>query len=80
MEAVRSLEGHMHENPVAFEYAPAWGLALQSEHEKWLAEKLFGGPVFITDYAAALKPFYMRHNNDGKTVACFDLIVRHVGS
>ncbi|KAG5645263.1 hypothetical protein DXG03_006565 [Asterophora parasitica] len=78
-EAVRALEDHVHQNPAAFEYAPAWGRTLQSEHEKWLAEKLVGGPVFITDYPAALKPFYMRHNDDGKTVACFDLIVPHVG-
>jgi asparaginyl-tRNA synthetase len=62
-----------------FEYAPQWGHSLQSEHEKWLAEQYIGGPVFITDYPAELKPFYMRANDDGRTVACFDLLVPHVG-
>ncbi|KAG5635452.1 hypothetical protein H0H81_011191 [Sphagnurus paluster] len=63
----------------AFEYAPGWGRALQSEHEKWLAETLVKGPVFITDYPTTLKPFYMRKNADDKTVGCFDLIVPGVG-
>lgn len=62
-----------------FEHTPKWGRALQSEHERWLAESLIGGPVFITDYPTSLKPFYMRANDDGKTVACFDLLVPHVG-
>ncbi|EPQ52046.1 asparaginyl-tRNA synthetase [Gloeophyllum trabeum ATCC 11539] len=62
-----------------FQYKPAWGKPLQSEHEKWLAETLVGGPVFVTDYPIELKPFYMRLNDDGKTVACFDLLVPHVG-
>jgi len=64
---------------VSFEYQPKWGHALQSEHEKWLAESLVGGPVFVTDYPAVLKPFYMRVNDDEKTVGCFDLLVPHVG-
>ncbi|KAF7970932.1 hypothetical protein HWV62_22576 [Athelia sp. TMB] len=65
-----------------FAFAPAWGRALQSEHERWLAEALVGGPVFVTDYPAGLKPFYMRANGDGGdagTVACFDLLVPRVG-
>lgn len=66
-------------NTTQFEYAPQWGRGLQSEHEKWLAEQFIGGPVFITDYPAELKPFYMRTNDDGRTVACFDLLVPHVG-
>ena len=64
---------------VRFEYAPTWGAALQSEHERWLAESLACGPIFVTDYPSAIKPFYMRQNDDGKTVACFDLLVPHVG-
>lgn len=62
-----------------FEFTPSWGKALQSEHERWIAEHLADGPVFVTDYPASLKPFYMRLNNDGKTVACFDLLVPHLG-
>lgn len=62
-----------------FVHTPLWGQALQSEHERWLAETLVGGPVFVTDYPASLKPFYMRLNPDGKTVACFDLLVPYVG-
>ena len=69
-------------NPKFFEHAPKWGRTLQSEHERWLAESLIGGPVFITNYPTSLKPFYMRSNDDDddkKTVACFDLLVPHVG-
>jgi asparaginyl-tRNA synthetase len=51
---------------------------LQSEHEKYLAQ-YFNGPVFITDYPANLKAFYMKSNEDGKTVACFDLLLPEVG-
>jgi asparaginyl-tRNA synthetase len=74
-EAVKELEGA----GVEFEYTPKWGKALQSEHERWLAETLVKGPVFVTDYPVGLKPFYMRLNDDGKTVACFDLLVPHIG-
>lgn len=62
-----------------FQFEPAWGKPLQSEHERWLAEELVKGPVFVTDYPVSLKPFYMRLNDDGKTVACFDLLVPHLG-
>jgi len=62
-----------------FEFAPRWGAPLQSEHERWLADSFARGPIFVTDYPAAIKPFYMRLNDDGKTVACFDLLVPHVG-
>lgn len=64
---------------VHFEFTPRWGSALQSEHERWLADSFAHGPIFVTDYPAAIKPFYMRQNDDGKTVACFDLLVPHVG-
>ncbi|THH29317.1 hypothetical protein EUX98_g4871 [Antrodiella citrinella] len=63
----------------SFKAAPQWGGSLRSEHEQWIAEHFIGGPVFVTDYPASLKPFYMRLNADGKTVACFDLLVPHVG-
>ncbi|KAF8964098.1 hypothetical protein BDZ97DRAFT_1660824 [Flammula alnicola] len=76
-EAIHELEKVP--SSVCFEYTPKWGHALQSEHEKWLAENLVGGPVFVTDYPATLKPFYMRVNKDERTVACFDLLVPYVG-
>lgn len=79
-----------------FRYVPKWGRGLQSEHERWLAESLVCGPVFVTDYPRALKPFYMRGNGDvgaavgagagaangedDATVACMDLLVPHMGS
>lgn len=62
-----------------FEFTPRWGSALQSEHERWLADSFAHGPIFVTDYPVAIKPFYMRQNDDGRTVACFDLLVPHVG-
>ncbi|KAF9236681.1 hypothetical protein BU15DRAFT_89065 [Melanogaster broomeanus] len=62
-----------------FTFEPKWGHGLRSEHEKWLSEVLVKGPVFVTDYPSAMKPFYMRMNDDGRTVACFDLLVPHVG-
>lgn len=77
-EAVKELEGAAGAG-VEFEYAPQWGKPLQSEHERWLAETLVNGPVFVTDYPVNLKPFYMRLNDDGRTVACFDLLVPHIG-
>ncbi|KAL1947852.1 hypothetical protein VTO73DRAFT_13576 [Trametes versicolor] len=81
--AVAALEAH-HAATGAFAFAPAWGRALQSEHERWLADELVRGPVFVTDYPAELKPFYMRANDDaaearGPTVACFDLLIPGLG-
>jgi asparaginyl-tRNA synthetase len=58
---------------------PAWGDDLATEHERFLAEVHFGGPVFVTDYPASMKPFYMHLNSDGKTVAACDLLVPGVG-
>lgn len=77
-EAMIELEKH-HANVSEFSFPPAWGKALQSEHERWLADKLVGGPVFVTNYPASLKPFYMRLNDDQKTVACFDLLIPRIG-
>ncbi|KAF9532407.1 asparaginyl-tRNA synthetase [Crepidotus variabilis] len=77
-EAVKELQTAVSQG-VKFEYQPQWGRPLQSEHELYLAETLIGGPVFVTDYPATLKPFYMRLNPDEKTVACFDLLVPHIG-
>ncbi|ETW06341.1 asparagine-tRNA ligase, variant [Aphanomyces invadans] len=69
--------------PVAFEVPPEWGMDLKTEHERYLAEKHVGGPVFVTDYPAALKAFYMRQNDVDDparaTVAGMDLLVPTVG-
>lgn len=56
-----------------------WGMDLQSEHERYICEKVINGPVFLTDYPKDIKAFYMRQNDDGKTVAACDLLVPGVG-
>ena len=63
----------------SFEFPVDWGLDLQSEHERYLTETKLGRPVIITDYPRDLKAFYMRLNDDGKTVAAMDLLVPRVG-
>ncbi|KAI0031866.1 asparaginyl-tRNA synthetase [Vararia minispora EC-137] len=78
-EAIEVLRAHLAVHPGAFKFAPEWGKGLQSEHERWLAEQYARGPVFVTDYPTTLKPFYMRANDDGRTVACFDLLVPQIG-
>ncbi len=62
-----------------FEYKPEWGIDLQTEHERYLAEEHCKSPLFIVDYPKEIKAFYMRDNDDGKTVAAMDLIVPHIG-
>ena len=62
-----------------FEYPAEWGLDLQTEHERYIAEKHFGKPVFVTDYPKEIKAFYMRMNDDSRTVAAMDLLVPGVG-
>ena len=74
-EAVKILEEHNKE----FQYPVHWGTDLQTEHERFLTEKIFKKPVFVTDYPAEIKSFYMRRNEDGKTVAAADMLVPGVG-
>jgi asparaginyl-tRNA synthetase len=74
-EAVAALE----KDSGAFEVKPYWGLDLMSEHEKYLCEKLAGGPLFLTDYPKEIKSFYMKQNADGKTVRAMDLLVPRFG-
>ena len=62
-----------------FNYPVEWGIDLQTEHERYLAEEVYKGPVFVTDYPKDIKAFYMRLNEDGKTVAAMDLLVPGVG-
>ena len=74
-EAIRLLE----ESGNKFDYPVSWGIDLQTEHERYLTEKIFGKPVFVTDYPREIKAFYMRQNEDGKTVAAMDMLVPGVG-
>ena len=62
-----------------FEYPVEWGIDLQSEHERYLAEELFKKPVIVTDYPTAIKAFYMRLNDGGETVAAMDVLAPKVG-
>lgn len=64
---------------VKFEYPVEWGIDLQTEHERYLAEQYFKKPVFVTDYPKEIKAFYMKMNNDDKTVAAMDLLVPGIG-
>jgi asparaginyl-tRNA synthetase len=63
----------------SFEYPVSWGTDLQSEHERFLAEEVFKRPTVVTDYPASIKPFYMRLNDDGKTVAAMDILFPAIG-
>ena len=74
-DAVKLLEQHKDE----FEYPVYWGCDLQTEHERYLTEKIFQKPVFVTDYPKEIKAFYMRVNDDQKTVAAVDVLVPGVG-
>jgi len=62
-----------------FEYKVEWGIDLQSEHERYITEEYFKKPVFVTDYPAEIKAFYMKQNDDGKTVRAMDLLVPQIG-
>lgn len=64
---------------VDFEYPVSWGVDLQSEHERYITEEVFKKPVFVTNYPKEIKAFYMRLNEDGKTVAACDLLVPGIG-
>lgn len=74
-EAVEILEKHQDK----FEYPVSWGCDLQTEHERFLTEQVYKQPVFVTDYPKEIKAFYMRMNDDEKTVAAVDLLVPGVG-
>ncbi len=74
-EAIKILEEHKSE----FEYPVYWGADLQTEHERFLTEKHFKKPVFVTDYPKDIKAFYMRLNDDGRTVAAADCLVPGIG-
>ncbi len=70
---------HLEKSGVSFQFPAAWGLDLQTEHERYLTEKVVGGPLFVMNYPKQIKAFYMRQNDDGRTVAAMDLLVPKVG-
>ncbi len=74
-EAIELLEKHNDE----FDYKVSWGCDLQTEHERYLTEQIFKKPVFVTDYPKEIKAFYMKLNEDGKTVAAMDCLVPGIG-
>ena len=74
-EAIRLLEQHREH----FSYPVKWGCDLQTEHERYLTEEIFKRPVFVTDYPKEIKAFYMKLNEDGKTVAAMDCLVPGIG-
>ena len=74
-DAIKELE----KNNDNFEYKVSWGVDIQTEHERYLSEVVFRKPVFVTDYPKEIKAFYMKQNDDGKTVAATDLLVPGIG-
>ena len=74
-DAVKELEKHNSE----FQYKVSWGVDLQTEHERYLCEKIYKKPVFVKDYPKDIKAFYMKQNDDNKTVAAADLLVPGIG-
>lgn len=74
-EAIKLLQESGHN----FEYPVSWGMDLQTEHERYITEQIFKKPVFVTDYPKEIKAFYMRLNEDEKTVAAMDLLVPGIG-
>ncbi len=74
-EAVRLLE----KSGESFQYPAHWGMDLQTEHERYLTEQTFKQPIIVTDYPKAIKAFYMRENDDGKTVRAMDVLVPRIG-
>ena len=74
-QAIEQLEQNNHQ----FQYPVSWGCDLQTEHERYLTETIYQKPVFVTDYPKEIKSFYMRLNEDGKTVAAMDMLVPGIG-
>eukprot|EP00357_Protocruzia_adherens_P006163 CAMPEP_0114992596 /NCGR_PEP_ID=MMETSP0216-20121206/12031_1 /TAXON_ID=223996 /ORGANISM="Protocruzia adherens, Strain Boccale" /LENGTH=507 /DNA_ID=CAMNT_0002356083 /DNA_START=159 /DNA_END=1682 /DNA_ORIENTATION=+ len=78
-EAVDILKEDIASKKVKFEFPVDWGTDLSSEHERYLAEKKFGGPIVVYNYPKEIKSFYMRLNDDNKTVAAMDILVPRIG-
>lgn len=78
MDYTQAVE-HLQKAKQKFEFPVSWGVDLQSEHERYLTEKLVGRPVVVMNYPREIKAFYMRHNDDGKTVAAMDVLAPGIG-
>ncbi len=78
-EAMAELEKAQESGAARFEFPVKWGADLQSEHEKYLTETIYRGPVIVTDYPKEIKAFYMKQNEDGKTVRAMDVLVPRLG-
>eukprot|EP00039_Didymoeca_costata_P018404 m.333317 g.333317 ORF g.333317 m.333317 type:complete len:619 (+) comp17117_c0_seq1:128-1984(+) len=78
-EACEVLQQHVADGKKKFEEEVTWGIDLGSEHERYLAEEVYKGPIIVYNYPASIKAFYMRLNDDGKTVAAMDVLVPTVG-
>ena len=78
-DAIALLEEHVKDKKIKFLVKPEWGMDMGSEHERYLAEKVFKMPVCVFNYPKTFKAFYMRRNEDGKTVAAMDMLVPGIG-
>jgi asparaginyl-tRNA synthetase len=78
-DAVQLLQEEIKAGKVKFEVFPEWGCDLGSEHERYITEKVFKKPVIVTNYPKGIKAFYMRMDEDGKTVAAMDILVPKIG-
>jgi asparaginyl-tRNA synthetase len=78
-DAIELLIEHVKDKKVKFDIQPSWGMDMGSEHERYLAEKVFKMPVCVFNYPKTFKAFYMRQNEDGKTVAAMDMLVPGIG-
>ena len=78
-DAIALLESHVAEKKVKFLVKPSWGMDMGSEHERYLAEKVFCQPIIVFNYPKTFKAFYMKQNDDGKTVQAMDMLVPGIG-
>ena len=79
MDGKRHCRQLLEESGRTFKYPVSWGCDLQTEHEKYLTDEVFGKPLFVVNYPKDIKAFYMKQNPDGKTVAATDLLVPGIG-
>ena len=78
-EAIKIVEDASNKNKKLFEVKPYWGIDMGSEHERYITEKVYKKPVIVYNYPKEIKAFYMRQNEDGKTVAAMDILVPKIG-
>jgi len=78
-ECLEILDQHMREKKIKFKVKVTWGMDMNSEHERYLCERVFKMPIIVYDYPKSFKAFYMRQNDDGKTVQAMDILVPGIG-